>query len=232
MPTSNPSAPLPNLHPATRLLANILSVVFHPILIFLYAFFVLAWAKPFIFRGMSLERVLEESNNQRLLVGIFFIQVFIPCLALGMMRGLGMISDIRLPNREERIAPYIVVGLCYLVGFMQLNSSVIAPNELKSFALGVTIALFIAFFINLFSKISIHAVGMGGLVAMGLYSLLSTDVDKLFILPILVICAGLVGTARRLLGAHEPADIYGGYMIGFFSIFFALRFFIVEASGK
>jgi membrane-associated phospholipid phosphatase len=227
MPTSTPSAPVPNLNPLLKLLANILSVVFHPILIFLYAFFVLAWAKPFIFRDTSLPQVLADEHNWKMLIGIFFIQVFIPCLALGMMRGLGMISDIRLPTREERIAPYIVVGLCYLVGFMQLNNSVFAPNELKSFGLGVTIALFIAFFINLFSKISIHAVGMGGLVAMGLYSLLHTDASKLFILPLLVICAGLVGTARRLLGAHEPADIYGGYMIGFFSIFFALRFFMM-----
>ena len=39
--------------------------------------------------------------------------------------------------------------------------------------LGATIALFIAFFINIFSKISAHAVGMGGLVAMVLISIIS-----------------------------------------------------------
>jgi hypothetical protein len=104
------------------------------------------------------------------------------------------------------------------------------PVHVKIFVLGATIALFTAFIINLFSKISIHAVGMGGMIAMVMMAVLSVPYNyesNLHVLPIAVLVAGLVGTARRVLGAHEAADIYGGYFIGFFAQFVALQFLFV-----
>jgi len=44
------------------------------------------------------------------------------------------------------------------------------------------------------------------------------------ILMVVIVLAGLVGTARMLLGAHTPPELYGGYMVGFLTQFIALRF--------
>lgn len=42
-----------------------------------------------------------------------------------------------------------------------------------------------------------------------------------------LLMAGLVGTARLILDAHQPFDIYGGYLVGFSSQFIALRFILL-----
>jgi membrane-associated phospholipid phosphatase len=113
------------------------------------------------------------------------------------------------------------------------------PNGFSAFLLGAAIGLFIAFFINIFSKISAHAVGMGGLLGMVVITLLLFshdtflvhlgaigiyEVSMYWVLMLTVLLAGLVGTCRLILQAHEPTDLYGGYLVGFVSQFIALRF--------
>jgi drug/metabolite transporter (DMT)-like permease len=113
------------------------------------------------------------------------------------------------------------------------------PTAYTSFVLGATIALFFAFFINIFSKISAHAVGMGGMLGMVVITMLLFSYDT-FTVPILfgqtlqlnmmtvflvmIILCGLVGTARLILQAHDPRDVYGGFLVGFTAQFIALRF--------
>jgi membrane-associated phospholipid phosphatase len=103
------------------------------------------------------------------------------------------------------------------------------------FVLGATIGLFLAFFINIFTKISVHAVGMGGLIAMCIilifewsrsilplqFSQSLWTVDFQLILLLSIILAGLVGMSRLALHAHTPADLYRGYVAGFAAVFIA-----------
>lgn len=211
-----------------RLLAHGISVVFHPIFIIAYMYLLLAWINPQLFGKPNFAMFIgPDSDHLRFFARIMATMIGLPLLAIALMRGLGMISDISLPDRQERIGPYIVVGLSYIVAFVQVNSLHFIPLHLKIFILGCTIALFAAFLINLFSKISTHAVAMGGMVAMTLMSILSVPYNSeasLYFLPAAFFVAGLVGSARRLLGAHDSTDIYSGYFIGFFAQFIALRF--------
>jgi membrane-associated phospholipid phosphatase len=59
-------------------------------------------------------------------------------------------------------------------------------------------------------------IGIGGLIGtfFGMSSFLLVDLR----FPIIVcfIIAGLIGTARLSLGSHHPAQLYGGFFIGFF----------------
>jgi len=52
----------------------------------------------------------------------------------------------------------------------------------------------------------------------------SYEVQTNIVLMIIMLAAGLVGTARLLLGAHKPDQIYGGYFIGMVSMLLAFRF--------
>jgi len=40
---------------------------------------------------------------------------------------------------------------------------------------------------------------------------------------LILIFSGLVGSARLYLNAHEPKDLWGGYLVGFASQFIALQ---------
>jgi membrane-associated phospholipid phosphatase len=204
-----------------RVLSNLLSIVFHPLLLLSYIFFLLYSSNHYIFGGLT--------NLQFRLLGIYvFILTFaMPFVSVLLMRALGFVSDIRMPTMEDRVGPYIAVGVFYIWTYLNMSDNIQVPPVFRVFVLGATIALAISFFVNVFSKISMHAVGMGGFVAMLLllhlyYSY--TDTSGLLLGGI--VAAGAVGTARLLLKAHEPNDIFGGYMVGFVCQFLAFRLLV------
>jgi membrane-associated phospholipid phosphatase len=116
------------------------------------------------------------------------------------------------------------------------------PPVFTTFVLGTIIGVFLAFFINIFSKISAHAVGMGGMIGMlfllialgpfdpvvihlGGRGVIQTSMATVLLLCILI--AGLVGTSRLLLKAHVSVDLYGGYLVGLGSQFAAYQILMV-----
>lgn len=220
-----------------RLLARGISLLFHPLLILTYILVVLMVLNPYLFGINS----ISELNGRVLLLRVFISTFFIPGFAVMMLTFLGLSSSMELPKREDRYGPYIITGIFYLWLFRNFLDNPTIPNIYTSFVLGAVIGLFLAFLINIFSKISAHAVGMGGLVGMILLLMLQSDYQTLEIgLPWLgttqfsllalfltsLFLSGLVGTARLLLEAHDPMDLYGGYLIGFASQLIAARFIL------
>lgn len=216
-----------------RFLAYALSIVFHPLLIVTYMLIILLLINPFLF---GVNNIYEQWP---LIAMLLFNTFLVPSFMVLMLKQIGFVKTIELDDREERIIPYILVGFFYIsmTVFFIYNPDI--PIAFTIFMLGTTIGLFTAFFINLFSKISAHAVGMGGLVGMiaistGLFSygafqlnLGSAGVFQINMIVLLVLAilfAGLVGTARLRLNAHDMQDLFGGYLVGFVAQFIALRF--------
>ena len=218
-----------------RPLAQFISILFHPLLILTYMLILLLLAEPFLFGLNS----IDQENSRILILRVFLSTFFIPMIAMILLRMLGMIESLEMKDKSERIGPYIITGIFYLWMFRNFWGNSQIPPAYTSFVLGATIGLFLAFFINLFSKISAHAVGMGGLIAMVIITMLLfthgpftvslpfvglLQMDMTNVLMIVIVLSGLVGTARLLLNAHQPKDLYGGFLVGFFSQFLALYF--------
>ena len=217
-----------------RLVAQVISLVFHPLLVVSYMLLVLMLVNPYLF---GIGRI-NEPIGMVFLLRITLFTFFMPVFATVMLRFLGMIDSLRLKSREEHYIPYIIAGVFYLwvvVNFLN-NSNV--PIVFTTFLLGATIALFLAFFINLFSMISAHAVGMGSLLAMVIITILffsyetfeikaflvgDLQINTSLLLIGVILITGLVGTARLAITQHRPADIYGGYLIGILSQLIAMR---------
>ena len=215
--------------------AQIVSFVFHPLLILTYMLVILLIVNPYLFGVNS----IGEQASKLLILRIFLSTFFIPAFSVAMLRFTGLIQSFEMKDRKERIVPYIITGVFYLWMFRNFLDNSIIPTAYTAFVLGATIALFIAFFMNLFSKISAHAVGMGGLLGMVVITMLLFSYDTFMlnstivgtfqmsmstILMSVIILCGVVGSARLILEAHEPMDLYGGFLIGFSSQFIALRF--------
>lgn len=213
-----------------RATAWIFSVIFHPLLVPLYMLIILLLVNPYLF-GVS--HLLDE-GAQLVLLEVFLYTFFIPATAFTVMYFLGMIGRLDVPEREDRIGPYLVTGMLYLWVYYNFAQTGRMPPAYVSFMLGAVIALFISFFLNIFSKISAHAVGMGGLIGMlvittlwfsyGSFLFGENEIEMLQLLIGAIVIAGAVGTARLLLKAHEPSEIYGGYLVGFASQIFAFAY--------
>lgn len=203
-------------------------------LVLSYALLLLMAINPFAFGVYR----MGEKQAVLLLLYVFTTTALIPGIGIAIMKPLGFIKNLESPERMERIGPYIVIGIFYLWLFKNLLSGGQVPTLYLNCVLGATIALFVAFVINIFTKISAHATGMGGLVGMLFltawewpgstldFSALgfSVQLSLTAAIAIMVLLAGLVGSARLTLKAHVPADVWQGYAVGVLSVWVAKGF--------
>lgn len=210
-----------------RIVAHFFSVVFHPLFVLMYITLVLLWTNPFAFGW----RHVSEADTLLIILGMTTITL--PALAILMMKMLGWVKSFDLESRHERIAPYIVSGIMYLSLYLHLVRAGTFPVSIRVAVLGTLIGLWANFLMNNFIKVSVHALGMGGMVAMVGLTKTSFGGDQAqiglaggtnLILPLdilfyaSVIIAGLVCTSRLVLKAHEPREVYLGFMTGVLAI--------------
>ena len=209
-----------------KVLSNIVSFVFHPLFILVYILLLLMAIDPWLFR------MPDEKVKVIFFTYTFVSLIVIPVISILILKQLNVIKSFRMETKTERIGPLIIVGIVYLWLFINYKNTGSVPLIFAAFLLGSSFSVFAAFFINNFTKISIHTIGIGGLVAailiMAMYLkyhhliinlgiLGKYSVHIYFILFISIIIAGLVGTSRLFLNAHNQKQIYFGYFIGFIS---------------
>ncbi|MBK8427170.1 MAG: hypothetical protein IPL27_14865 [Lewinellaceae bacterium] len=212
-------------------LARILSYLGHPLLVLTYILLLLLAVNPFAFSARS----ITDHRAMLLLISVFTTTFLLPGFGVALMKPLGFIRSLEMESKQERIGPYIITGIFYLWLFKNLFSGAQVPSLFAVCVLGATVGLFFAFFVNIFTKISAHATGMGGLVAMVLLATVewrgagmgipmfdgSLQISLTVLLALTVLFAGLIGTARLALKAHVPEDLYRGYTAGFLAVMLA-----------
>lgn len=214
-----------------RVAAQLVSYLFHPMLLFFYLVCLGYWFNPYSF---------ATSNPKQL--GLYFIMSFMllvifPTIAALLMKRLKLTSSLEMYERQERIGPLIGALIFYIWYFINIKNDGVFPSHIVFLSLGGVIALSIGFFINNFTKISLHTIGAGAFVAAIVLLTFGYGFDYIslngdgqmyriygqLLIAIALLIAGLIGTARLLLGAHSYSDLYGGYAAGVFAMIVAYR---------
>ena len=206
-----------------KILARGISIIFHPLLITSYVLIISLWVNPYLYG------VQDTRSKGVILISVFLLSFFFPVLSVLMMKALGLISSLEMKDKKERIGPMIASAIFYLWLYVNIKDNTVIPGAFSFFVLGATIALFLAFFINTYQKISLHGVGMGGflvailiigyqfsygsfIVELSESKAYHIDVFLLYIIAILIV--GITLTSRLLLGAHSREELYGGLFVG------------------
>ncbi|MCQ2959209.1 MAG: phosphatase PAP2 family protein [Bacteroidales bacterium] len=116
-----------------------------------------------------------------------------------------------------------IIDIAYTISFF--NGSIM--QFFRTYLLLCIITIFIANLITYFWRISLHTIGMGGLLGLLASFYLEEPLFYTFaieLIPFFIILSGLVGTSRLYLKAHTPLQIYAGYAVGFFTIFLGMCF--------
>ncbi len=146
--------------------------------------------------------------------------VVIPMLLVLLLKRVGLVNDLGLNGRKERLIPYIISILC-MGGtglFMSLKG---APIWLVMFFVGGAAAGFVNLIVNFRWKISAHAAGAAGVVAL-MIRIISDGfpLNGAFGWMIAAIAlTGLLGSSRVWLGRHTVWQVLAGYAVGFTSVF-------------
>jgi len=129
-----------------------------------------------------------------------------------------LISDIDAKTKEERTLPYLLSIVIFIIGFILLLICS-ASNISIAFWFCYISNTFLVIFINRYLKISIHAMGVSGPLA--LFSFILGFIVLLF-LPILI----AVGWSRIKLKCHSLTEVVVGAVLGFTSVYFQLSVFL------
>ncbi len=209
-----------------RIVSQAIAVILHPIFFVVYMYFIYRMINPYLY-------ISSDSKAMGLVtISVLSLSLLFPLLCILLMRQLGLIPDINMSNNKDRVGPIIATGLFYLWLYVNIKDNDLVPEIFTYYLLGVIIALFTAFFINNFTKISLHAIAISSMVAALFFLKFAFDYNDfllrfspnhvyivsldLLIIIALILC-GLVGTSRMYLKAHSVDQVYGGYLVGAFA---------------
>jgi len=162
----------------------------------------------------------ENTLRQQIIISTisFLFTFFLPVAYFLWIMKKKKIVNVDLERKEERTGPFMLgflfltIGLFFLI---QFNTSAI----LLAFWIVYMVNSLGVVAINLFWKISIHAIGVAAPLALFVF-------DKSWLVLPLLIILFLVGWARVHLKCHSVSQIVMGSLLGFISTLFQLWLFL------
>ena len=199
-------------------IARLLSALFSPLLMGTYGIILAMWLSYLCYSPMRAKLIV---------IAVTFVATCaIPVIAIFLLNRLGVVKNPRLNDRADRTVPYIICTICYLALAIYYHF-VNAPIWLSMLMLGGAGALIVLSIVNRWWKISVHAAGIAGIVALLLRMFMAGDYMSpatQWWLIVSVGLAGMLGSARIWLGRHTLMQVLAGYAVGFCSVFFMMSF--------
>jgi len=189
-----------------HLFYHIISYLFHPV--FMPA------AMTVLLYYYNKAEFISINNTTPFWFGIILVNsIAFPLLLTFLLRKLNFIKSIRMEDAKDRIIPLIGTMIFYFWAY-QVFKSIQAPFLMRNLLLGCFWGIIAVFIVNIFFKISMHTAAAGGAAGFGMLMVLYQQNDLLLPFMIILLAAGLVGTARMKLGAHIGLEIWLGYITG------------------
>ncbi|MCQ2217171.1 MAG: hypothetical protein MJZ33_01650 [Paludibacteraceae bacterium] len=189
-------------------LSKVLSVVFFPLFLPIYGAAMLLSITFFTYYPSD---CIYYAWYYTLLLG-----VAIPFVCILLLKLVGVISDMRLREKRERLFPYLLTGISYIVCAVELYTLAF-PLFVSEIVAGVALSLIIDAVVSYFWKISAHMTGVGSVLSGVLITSFLMGIFNVHCVIGCVFVCGLVAMARLYLHKHTPAQVLAGFFNGFFS---------------
>ena len=206
-------------------LSRSIAFVFHPLFMPLYAALIVMYFITYF------EFAINPWIKGFLLI-VITLNILAPAISMGTMVRKKVISDIQVIHRRERFIPLMLICVYYTVSYILLRyklQSVYIPDEMYSMLLGVILSILAAILITSRVKVSIHAIGVSGvlgtLVALGGSYHFDINFSELFWVNVLILILGLVGYSRISTGHHTLFEFILGGLVGF-----GINYFLVSTA--
>jgi len=189
------------------LFAKTVSYLFHPLLLPTLGLFL-------IFNINEAGLWIPTMEMQSFLYSITLLAtLFLPLTTVLVLVRLNIVNSLEMTSKEERKIPYLASAAFYFSeSYFLLKVDV--PVLVQAMMLGATLLILITLIINLYWLVSAHMVGIGGLCGMMVAISARLQINIHPVLIVLFIIAGLVAFSRLRLGAHSPAQVYAGFLLG------------------
>ena len=213
-----------------------ISYLFHPLVMPMLGMYFLfeSPTKPVSLYKLDALYYFPDLAKNRVYLVIAVLTFAAPLLSLLIMYWNKMISGFHLEKKEERAYPFFIVSFYYLLAYIFVAYQ--WPPELQhpafvGFLFGMLLVFIITFVLNFWTKISVHAVAVFGILGLlvaynqtQLSAFESQSIPNLKLILFFAIVAGLVVTARLYLKAHSLKEVLQGMVIGFDGIYVCVKY--------
>ncbi len=193
-----------------------ISYIFHPLFMPILGMWLILYSGTYL-------SLLPLEGKRAILLITALSTILLPLSVLPFLYYQKLLTSYKMPERKERLLPLLLSIVFYYFGYYILRK-VGVPSFIQHFLLASIICLVVAVLVHLKWKISTHMIGVGGIL--GLISSFSHIFQQniTIVLMFAIIIAGAIGTARLYLKAHNQAQVYSGFMVGFILSFVVIVF--------
>lgn len=196
------------LNSPVHFLAQFFSIIFHPIAITTYLAAFLIFVHPAAFTGFE-----PQAKLFRFLT-VFVSTFFLPIFSIFICWRLKLIQSLYLKTSRERIIPYVLVMFFYWWAFYVFRNLPDSPSVIVHLLFGSFLAICGGWMCNIFFKISMHAIAMGGMLMFAFLFTFNDNYSSGLYISVAFLITGLVSTSRFLVSDHTPREIYFGLVVG------------------
>lgn len=189
--------------------ARWISAVFNPLVFPTLGMILMLNQDTHMFLGVT------SSARLILIVIVFANTALLPMLSIILLKRMGIVGDVLLNERSDRIIPLLLSAIYCLVTYF-LFARLSIPGIIAINILGLSLLVIASTLITFFWKISLHMASIGGLTGFLFALPFVLQIDITGLIAMFLIISGFVGWARLRLNAHTPAQVYAGFSMGFF----------------
>ena len=194
--------------------ARITSIVFTPFSIPFLAFLVL-----FLFSYLRIMPILYKG----IVLGIVYcFTILTPTITIFLFRKINGFARQELSERKKRYVPILLTIISYVFCLLMMRKLNI-PWYMTGIIFVSLVISIICILVNLKWKLSEHMAGMGGIIG-GLVSFSALfSYNPVVLLCLFILIAGILGSARIVLGHHTLGEVLSGFVVGLVCSFLILH---------
>ncbi len=200
---------------AAKFIAQGISIIFNP-------FFMPTLGLWIMMEYIPGTAILSERLKLLIYSIVLLTSCILPILFI-LISTLNLRNNLNLAKKKDRVLPYFFTAFSIFLG-SQLLSRLPAPNLFRVYLLSISLILVFLFLLSLKWKISGHTVGIGLVTGSALALLFRYGINLFWPVVILILLAGIVGTARLFLGQQTLGGVIAGFFTGCLTIYLILFF--------
>lgn len=190
-------------------LAHFISVLGHPLFMPCYAFGLLIMANPYI------NIMISDSTKNIVFIILALFTIVLPVLTVIILKQFRIVNSLLMNDAKERTWPFFFTLIWYYMG-LQFLSKLAIPQSFMLLMIGAICVIALALIITLRWKISVHMLGIGGVIGAVIGISHRFQFDHTPLIVGLILFAGIIGFARLKTRSHNYKQIYVGFLLGVF----------------
>jgi hypothetical protein len=190
-----------------KAVARGISLLFHPLLMPTLGLLLILNSGTYI-------ALLEPVAKRALLFVMALGTLIFPLMMVPVLYYRKLVPATAVLSGEEMLLSRVILLVLYIVTFVYFVRLPLS-RLIHAYSLSLPILVAILLLLSLKFRICGHMTALGGISGLVIGLVLLLETPLLWILAMVILAAGLTGSARLLVGVQRPAEVYSGFLLGF-----------------